>query len=68
MLAAQKGCCAVCGADSPGEKDWNIDHDHKTGALRGLLCCRCNPGLGNFRDSPDLLERAAAYLRKHGAK
>jgi hypothetical protein len=63
QLAAQGGGCAICGyRPKPGGRRLNIDHDHKTGAVRGLLCARCNRGLGWFRDDPDRLEIAATYL------
>lgn len=65
MLAGQGGVCAICGTDDPGGRHgrFNIDHDHASGEVRGLLCTSCNHGLGKFQDSPDLLEEAAAYLR-----
>lgn len=50
--------CAICGA----ECDLVIDHCHSTGASRGRLCHHCNKGLGFFRDDPDLLRAAIAYL------
>ena len=58
----QCGCCAICAAelDAP-----HVDHDHKTGKVRGLLCKYCNTGLGLFKDRPGLLRRAANYLEKN---
>lgn len=59
MKKKQNGICAIC-----PEKLEVIDHCHKTGRVRGLLCRKCNFGLGNFRDSGKLLEMAKAYLEK----
>jgi len=65
LVALQEGQCAICRGDEPGGKgNWHVDHDHETGRIRGLLCGDCNLGLGKFRDRPDLLELAAAYLRR----
>ena len=50
--------CVICGSQEP----LVVDHDHKTGKVRGMLCNHCNRGLGHFRDSPMLLEFAAQYL------
>lgn len=59
MLDNQDGKCAICG-DVPTA----VDHDHSTGLVRGLLCHSCNAGLGHFRDSPSLLEKAARYIEE----
>lgn len=66
MLASQGGCCAICMDDAPGggRRMWCVDHDHATGEVRGLLCVRCNAGLGHFRDNPRLLAYAIEYLRR----
>jgi hypothetical protein len=67
ILAAQGGLCAICNTDTPGGRGerWHIDHDHATNrGVRGLLCHNCNVGIGNFHDSPELLEQAARYLRE----
>lgn len=67
MLVEQKGGCAVCSGITPyGRGDrWHVDHDHKTGKVRGLLCSRCNTALGLMQDSVTVAESAAQYLRKH---
>jgi len=60
MLAEQSGLCKICeDVMSPLP---HIDHDHTTGKVRGLLCARCNRGIGQFRDAPKLLLAAVAYL------
>lgn len=61
LFQAQGGVCAICGFP-PKTKRLNLDHDHKTMEIRGLLCFPCNHGLGYFRDSPERLRRAADYL------
>jgi hypothetical protein len=61
-LAAQGGGCALCGRVPAPGRQLDIDHDHKTGAVRGLVCNTRNQGLGQFRDDPIRLAYAAAYL------
>lgn len=58
-------CCDICGFSTAGGK-LARDHNHTSGKRRGNLCAQCNQGLGLFLDNdPELLEKAAAYLRKH---
>lgn len=66
MLRAQGERCAIC--RNPFEQkrqSRNVDHCHETGVVRGILCFTCNSGLGNFRDNPAVLQRAAWYLLAH---
>lgn len=63
LLAFQGGHCAIC-PRLPGKTRLAVDHDHKTGRTRGLLCWRCNGLIGKGDDDPDLMESAARYLRK----
>lgn len=58
MSAAQNHACAICGSQEP----LCVDHDHETGVIRGLLCGRCNKGIGLLGDSLEGLERAVRYL------
>lgn len=60
----QNGKCAICGSEI-GDAMMNrlyVDHNHKTGKVRGLLCMECNIGLGKFKDNIDLLKNAILYL------
>ena len=65
LTRLQGGRCAICGAEQ-GNRRFHLDHDHATGRARGLLCHSCNLGLGAFRDNPEWLDAAAAYLRGGG--
>lgn len=70
LLAEQGGVCAICREveDIKGRngavRSLSVDHCHETGAVRGLLCGRCNTGLGYFRDSPTVLSAACSYLAR----
>lgn len=57
--------CAICKTTNPKGKNnkFHVDHDHKTGEVRGLLCHFCNNGLGNFNDSVESLKEAIKYLK-----
>lgn len=63
LLEIQGNVCKICKL-SPQKESLCVDHDHKTGAVRGLLCQRCNKAIGSFEDSPTLLKRAAAYIEE----
>ncbi len=74
MFALQRGLCAICGQPEKAPTGINgsttvrrlaIDHDHKLGGIRALLCSACNQGLGCFQHDPWLLEQAAKYLGTH---
>jgi len=62
MFLKQNRICAICEVVM---EMFNVDHDHSTGKIRGLLCFRCNTGLGHFKDRIDLIEKAIGYLKKY---
>lgn len=59
LLCKQGGKCPICEKSAPD----HVDHDHKTGKIRGLLCGQCNVALGMLKDSPRAALRAAKYLK-----
>lgn len=68
LLAAQGCVCAICGEPERQThkgtlKELTVDHDHETGAVRGLLCHRCNSALGQVQDNTEVLYNAMIYLR-----
>lgn len=65
-LAEQGGACAICKSDKAGGvgKFMKVDHDHKTGVVRGLLCHTCNFGIGALKDDPIVLLSAVDYLNR----
>lgn len=74
MSNRQRGVCKICGnidvkVNKTGESRIQrlaVDHCHKTGKVRGLLCASCNGGLGLFKDDINLLKKATRYLTKEG--
>ncbi len=62
LLAEQDGRCAICRLATGATKRLAVDHDHRTGEIRGLLCMTCNRMLGHLRDDPKAFWRAAEYL------
>lgn len=72
LLESQNGVCAICRKPetriTQGKLcDLAVDHDKKTERVRGLLCVRCNLGIGALGDSSELVSTAAIYLKRHGA-
>lgn len=64
ILIAQKYKCKICDKIAkPYDKALGVDHCHKTGKVRGLLCVTCNLGIGAFRDSESLLQKAIDYIK-----
>ncbi len=62
ILKRQGERCAICRTNRPSGRGFGVDHDHKTGRIRGILCHSCNTGIGLLKDSPKLLEKALKYL------
>lgn len=63
MLDNQGGVCAICGNPETAKgKSMAVDHDADTGVIRGLLCHKCNAGLGHFNHNIDLLDSSITYL------
>jgi hypothetical protein len=70
LLERQSGRCAICGTTEPGRgqhpRSFSVDHNHRTGRVRGLLCHLCNTGIGALDDDPVRLRLAANYLEAAG--
>lgn len=67
MLAMQNGRCAICGYSDMSDPKFFpvVDHCHKTGVIRGILCSNCNQAIGKFKDNQNNLLSAIAYLSRH---
>ena len=63
ILERQGNMCAICETKKPNGRGWNVDHDHETGEIRGILCSSCNRALGLFKDNPLILINAIRYLK-----
>lgn len=69
MSKKQGDVCAICGKEEMRKRKsevvrLSIDHNHKTGEIRGLLCHKCNVGLGHFSESVEFLLKAISYLKE----
>lgn len=65
LCDSQNGRCAICEKELDMAKNTCIDHDHKTGKIRGILCSNCNRGLGGFMDNQEFTRSATEYLIKY---
>ena len=65
MLKAQGGGCFICGRPPREDISLHVDHDHSTGRVRGILCFCCNNALADFKEDPQLLQKAITYLAAH---
>ena len=69
LLTQQGSKCACCGSkDHNSKKGWHVDHCHRSGDIRSVLCANCNIALGQVNDSIEHLEKLISYLRKHKAE
>lgn len=68
LLELQEECCAICGdhASTVAKNRLYVDHCHKEGHVRGLLCSHCNFVLGQAKDNVEILESAILYLKERG--
>ncbi len=64
MFESQGRCCAACKTTETDGRDWCLDHSHRTGINRGILCHACNRALGNVKDTLGILESLIAYLKR----
>lgn len=67
FLKSHKRVCEICGQPESPNRRLDIDHNHETNDIRGLLCSQCNIGIGYLLDKPELLRNAAEYLEKKPA-
>ena len=65
MLEAQGGGCFICGRPPRDDISLHVDHDHSTNKVRGILCFCCNNALADFKEDPQLLQKAVTYLAAH---
>lgn len=64
-IKSHNGLCEICGQPPVVNENLSIDHCHKTGEFRGLLCSNCNNALGHLKDNPDLFIKAVKYINRH---
>jgi hypothetical protein len=67
ILEDQGGTCAICGGGT-SKRHFAVDHNHRNGRVRGLLCARCNTALARFMDNITTVRRAVRYMKDDGEK
>lgn len=74
LLEIQGGVCAICNQPETARSEYTdrpkrlgVDHNHKTGQARGLLCTRCNSAIGFFNEDTERIKQALAYLDHHSS-
>lgn len=67
LFQIQNGCCNICfkTLEEINERYFCVDHCHNSGVIRGLLCRKCNSGIGMFDDNPKILKSALEYITRH---
>jgi len=65
LLLLQDNKCAICGEKNKSNRHYHVDHCHKSGVIRGILCHSCNVGIGNFREDHNIFVKAVEYLGKY---
>jgi len=68
MIDSQRGCCKICGKsliDPDSNRNYDIDHNHETGKVRGLLCTKCNTALGLMFEDIKALEAMITYIKQN---
>lgn len=64
MMISQDNRCAICSSQFKDRSYACVDHDHKTGKIRQLLCRGCNAGIGNLKENPMIIKAALLYVEK----
>jgi hypothetical protein len=65
LLELQNGQCVICGKTGSSVRSLAVDHNHKTGKIRGLLCIKCNVWVGDLEKNPEIFGKIKSYLQKH---
>jgi hypothetical protein len=68
LYEKQQGVCKICEDKPKTQRGLHVDHCHKTGVVRGLLCHGCNVAIGSMKEDPEILSKAIEYLRSHHGK